>query len=75
MENYSPSFSAIVDYAGEYTASGVVGYRSVIVGYYIAMFGTYRCGPSFSYERAAFLNMAPFLCTALTPRAGQTRKL
>lgn len=51
--NYSPGFSAIVDYAEEYTALGVVGYRSVILDYYIAIVGAYRCGLSICYERAA----------------------
>lgn len=65
--NYSPGFSAIVDYAEEYTAFGVVGYRSVIVGYYIAIVGAYSAALVFVTSAPHFLNMAPFLCTGLIP--------
>src|SRR6185312_16805936 len=40
--------------AEECTAFDMVSYRSVIVGYYIAIVGAYRCGLSICYERAAF---------------------
>lgn len=42
--SYAPGFTAVVDYAEEYTAYGVLGYTYGVVGYSTAIVGTYPCG-------------------------------
>jgi hypothetical protein len=47
--NYTPSFSAVVDYVEEYTAYGVVGYDYTVTGYSYVLIG-YACGFSTCYR-------------------------